>query len=493
VGTSRAYAAYALGLLTLINLLNYTDRNVVFALFEPIKRELVLSDQQLGWLGSAYVIVLSLAALPLGVVGDLKSRRAVIAFGVGLWSAFTALGATVSRFWQLLVCRSLVGVGEAGYGPAAQALLAEFFQGKRRAFALGIYSVGMAFGGVLGIWLGGVLAERYGWRAAFVALGVPGFLLALLASRLREPRRRPPPPIRATVKSWYARGRVRAHEALRLGAPLIWLTLAGAALSGVLDLFDGLPRGLDTAVFSACVSIGIVWTVFRLVPVAVRGTTEATEVAATAFGDFLQAAGTVLRTPTLIWMFVGGALVTFAVNGLIAWAPSFLERTHGLPVAAVGRQFGVWGLAGGALGALFGGRTGDWLLTRWSGGRVVVSGAGFVLGGPVCAALLLIDELRLFVPLLFGTFFLYSWYNGPLSAVILDVVPAAVRASVLGAYVLFSHLAGDAIAPPLIGYLSDRFGLRPAMLLLPTAGAVGGLVILISLSTVGRDMARVKT
>jgi sugar phosphate permease len=272
----------------------------------------------------------------------------------------------------------------------------------------------------------------------------------------------------------------------------MWLTLAGAAFSGALDLFDGLPRGLDTAVFSACVSIGIVWTVWRLVPVAVRGTTEATEVAATAFGDFLQAAGTVLRTPTLIWMFVGGALVTFAVNGLIAWAPSFLERTHGLPVAAVGRQFGVWGLAGGALGALFGGRTGDWLLTRWSGGRVVVSGAGFVLGGPVCAALLLIDELRLFVPLLFGTFFLYSWYNGPLSAVILDVVPAAVRASVLGAYVLFSHLAGDAIAPPLIGYLSDRFGLRPAMLLLPTAGAVGGLVILISLSTVGRDMARVK-
>src|SRR5438552_12393195 len=67
------------------------------------ERELALTDHELGWLGSAYVIVLSLAALPLGVVGDLKSRRAVIAFGVGLWSAFTALGATVSRFWQLTV------------------------------------------------------------------------------------------------------------------------------------------------------------------------------------------------------------------------------------------------------------------------------------------------------------------------------------------------------------------------------------------------------
>src|SRR2546427_803158 len=142
-----AYAAYALGLLTLINLLNYTDRNVIFALFEHVKRELALSDQQLGWLGSAYVVVLSLAALPLGVIGDLRSRRAVIAFGVGLWSAFTALGAAVHRFWQLLVCRSLVGVGEAGYGPAAQALIAEFYQGRRRAFAIGVYSVGMAFGG----------------------------------------------------------------------------------------------------------------------------------------------------------------------------------------------------------------------------------------------------------------------------------------------------------------------------------------------------------
>ena len=481
-----------MGLLTLINLLNYIDRNVVFALFEPIKRELVVSDQQLGWLGSAYVIVLSLAALPLGVIGDLKSRRAVIAFGVGLWSLCTALGATVHRFWQLLFFRSMVGVGEAGYGPAAQALIAEFFTGKRRAFAIGIYSVGMALGGVLGIWLGGVLAERYGWRAAFVALGVPGFILAMLASRLREPQRRAPPSIRVTVEGWYDRGRARLRQALVLGRPLVWLTVTGGLLSSTLEMFRGLPPGLDTAVFAACVSAGIIWTVARLVPVAVRGTTEAGEVAATAVGEFLEACATVLRTPTLIWMFLGGALVTFAVNGLIAWAPSFLERTHGLSVAAVGRQFGVWGLLGGALGGLFGGRVGDWLLGRWTGGRVVVSGAGFVLGGPVCAALLLIDELRLFVPLLLATFFLYSWYNGPLSAVILDVVPPAVRASVIGGYVLFSHLAGDAIAPPLIGYLSDRFGLRPAMLLLPTAGAVGGLVILIALTTVGRDMQRVK-
>src|SRR5256886_11990800 len=82
----------------------------------------------------------------------------------------------------------MVGVGEAGYGPAAQALIAEFYRGRQRAFAIGIYSVGMAFGGVLGIWLGGVLAEHYGWRAAFVVLGVPGFLLAILASDRKSTR-----------------------------------------------------------------------------------------------------------------------------------------------------------------------------------------------------------------------------------------------------------------------------------------------------------------
>src|SRR5205814_2476519 len=169
--TSRAYAAYVLALLTIINLLNYTDRNVIFALFEPIKRELVLSDQQLGWLGSAYVIVLSLAALPLGVVGDLKSRRAVIAFGVGLWSAFTALGATVSRFWQLLVCRSLVGIGEAGYGPAAQALLAEFFRGRGAPFASGSTPLGWPFGAWPGSGSGGGLAGGSGWAARLSPAG----------------------------------------------------------------------------------------------------------------------------------------------------------------------------------------------------------------------------------------------------------------------------------------------------------------------------------
>jgi MFS transporter, Spinster family, sphingosine-1-phosphate transporter len=480
---------YVLGLLTLVNLLNYLDRNVVYAVFEPIKRDLNLTDAQLGWLGSAYIIVLSLAALPLGVIGDLRSRRAVITWGVTIWSAATALGGFVRHFWQLFACRALVGFGEAGYNPASQAIIAQYYKGRRRAFAISVFSVGMALGGVLGIWFGGVIAEEYGWRWAFIWMGIPGLVLAVLASRLRELDRRPPPPIVETLREWWRHG---MRGVTHYVAPLAICAGVGAAIAGVLALFEGIPPLIGTAVFGVAVSIGIAWTVWRLVPLAVRRTTAAGAVAAGALDDFQDAAVLVLRTPTLIWVFFGGAMITFAANGLVAWAAAFMQRTHGLSVARVGAEFGIWALGGGILGALFGGRMADRLQQRWRGGRVLVSGAGFVLGAPVCAALILVEELRWFGPLIMATYFLYTWYNGPLVAVILDVVPAAVQASVLGAYVLFSHLAGDALAPPLIGYLSDRTGsLRTAMLLLPAVGMLGGLVILIGLKTVAGDIGRV--
>jgi MFS family permease len=485
--------------LTLINFFNYADRNVVFAVFESIKHDLRLSDQQLGWIGSAYIIVLSLAALPLGVLGDLRTRRGVIAWGVGVWSLFTSLGGAVRGFWQLFFCRAMVGVGEAGYGSVSQALIAEYYKERQRAFALGIYSVGMALGGVSGVWLGGLLAEVYGWRLAFLWLGVPGFLLAVLASRLREPERRPPTPLATTLRRFTTTGLKRA---VRYAYPLIGLTAVGTIASGVLALIRVIPNEMVVAVFGMFVGVGVAWTVARLVPLALRGTAGAQEVAATAFEEFLEAASVVLRIPTLIWVFLGGALVTFAVNGMIAWAASFMQRVHGFSVSEIGREFGLWALAGGVLGALVGGRLADWLSPRWKGARVAVAGGGFILGAPIVVVLILSPGLQFFVPCVFGTYFFYTWYSGPLSAVIFDVVPAAVRSSVMGAFLLFSHLAGDAVAPPLIGFLSDRFqttwhlppddALRRAMLLLPAVGLVGGIVILFALRTVGRDMSRNK-
>ncbi len=193
------YRWYALGLLAFINFLNYIDRNVIYALFESIKRDLALTDAQLGWLGSAYILVFSVAALPFGVISDLRSRRAVIAWGVTVWSAFTFLSGLVRSYWQLFTCRAAVGIGEAAYGPAAASLVADYFPGPRRAMAMGILASGVSLGGVSGLLLGGWLGGTYGWRVAFMTVGVPGFLCAVLVARLLDPTR---PPARLTFRSF---------------------------------------------------------------------------------------------------------------------------------------------------------------------------------------------------------------------------------------------------------------------------------------------------
>src|SRR3989442_11547932 len=143
-------------------------------------------------------------------------------------------------------------------------------------------------------------------------MGMPAFVLGVLASRLREPMRRAPAPLLATVRGWISRG---VRRAVPYVAPLLLLSAAGAVVGGVLALIAGEPSEIDTAVFGGFIALGLCWTVYRLVPVAIAGTTEAGEGAATAFQDFHQAAATVLPTPTLIWMFIGGTMGTFPGDG----------------------------------------------------------------------------------------------------------------------------------------------------------------------------------
>ena len=121
---------------------------------------------------------------------------------------------------------------------------------------------------------------------------------------------------------------------------------------------------------------------------------------------------------------------------------------------------------------------------------MIVVALGLLLGGPLALWLLTIRDPGLFQAVFAVTFFCLSWYNGPMTAVIFDVVPARISATVAGAYLLFIHLAGDAIALPLVGSLSDRFGLDRAVLLLPAVVIVGGLTVLGAIRTVGRDMHR---
>lgn len=491
-GVPGAYVWYALTLLSLGNLLNYLDRSVIFALFEPIKHDLHVTDTQLGWLGAVFAIVFALGSLVAGVLSDLLPRRLVIAFGLAAWSGFTALGGVARSYWQLFTSRAVVGVTQSSYLPAAQALLADYFPQKGRAQAMGIFWSGLVLGGVLAVWIGGVLASAFGWRGALLLIGLPGVLFAGLLARLRDPWAR----VRVRVakpRPTRRKFELSVRHAVRAVAPLLWSVLLATLVGAILALFEGVPAAVDTATFLVITGVGLVWTVWKWVRVVLRRVAELPSGApADIVDEMLDAAALVLRTPTLIWMFVGGALTSASMNSLVAWSLSFVQRELGLDLAHAGRQIGLVGLAGGVLGSWVGGRLGDALMERWPSGRVIASASGFVIGAPLCVVLLLTHDLALFTALFFAVVFLFTWYNGPIAAVLFDVVPRGVAATVMGAYVFFIHIAGDAVALPVVGFLSDRYGLRAAMLTLPVIGLLGALVLLVSVRTVGRDMARVR-
>lgn len=489
---TRRQAWSALALLAFINMLNYLDRNVIFALFEPIKLELGLTDAQLGWLGSAYILVFSVAALPLGVLSDLKSRKGVIAGGVALWSAFTALGGLVRSYWQLFICRAAVGVGEAAYGPAAASMTADYFPGKDRAIAMGVLAAGIPVGGVLGLLLGGWLEGIYGWRVAFMAVGLPGFACAVLVSRMKDPTRIEEP---LTLRSVWSDLELGVRGFVRQLLPAIVWTLFGLAAAWIASEYYGADSKVDVAVFAVALTIGIaltIWRWVRLVQLNRREETPFTPELEGAVDDLLSAGRRVLATPTLVYVFLSGAMISFGLNGLVGWGPTFMTREFALSSGQAAALLGQWGLLAGVLGALAGGGIADFL-GRWTRrGRVITVAAGLLLGGPIAAYLLTVRDIDTFMPVFAVAFFFLSWYNGPLAAVIFDVVPARVGATVSGAYLLFIHLAGDAIAFPLVGSLSDRFGLRTAALALPLVSTLGGIVMLGALRTITRDMKRAR-
>jgi MFS family permease len=185
-----AYSWYALIVLTLVYVLNFLDRTLIYILFTPIKKEMAFTDLQLGILGaSSFAVFYTLLGVPFGRLADRLVRKNMIAGGLAIWSLFSGLTGFAKGFWSMFFCRLMVGVGEATLGPAALSLLSDYFAPRMRATVQGIYSSGIAIGAGLAFLLGGWLGQAYGWRYAFYFLGFPGLLLAVIVFSLKEQRR----------------------------------------------------------------------------------------------------------------------------------------------------------------------------------------------------------------------------------------------------------------------------------------------------------------
>src|SRR5450759_147257 len=200
-GPGRVYPWYVLGVLVLVYVLNFIDRQIVVILAERIKADLKVTDAQLGFLyGTVFAVFFAVFAIPLGRLADAWDRRRLIAWGTAFWSLMTALSGLARGFGPLALARLGVGAGEASAAPAAYSLLSDWFPREKRGAVLGFFSSGIFIGAGLGLGIGGLIVDRWdaafpagaaplglhGWQAAFLVVGLPGLLLALWVRTLRE-------------------------------------------------------------------------------------------------------------------------------------------------------------------------------------------------------------------------------------------------------------------------------------------------------------------
>ena len=259
-------------LLFFANLLNFFDRTIPAILNEPIRLQWGLDDLQLGVIAAAFTVVYAVAGLPLGRLADRASRKRVLAWGIAVWSGFTAANAWAWSFGSFLVARMGVGVGEASYAPAASSLIGDLFPAERRSRALGLFMLGLPMGLMAAFFTVGPLVAAFGdWRAPFVVAAVPGFAVALLMLLVREPERG------ASERVRPAQAAVARPVATVLGTrTMVWVVLSGitvnfAAYAGNGFLVPMIQRYFGLGLTEAAVVTGFIVGVTGLVGLTAGG------------------------------------------------------------------------------------------------------------------------------------------------------------------------------------------------------------------------------
>ncbi len=255
-----ASPVYLLTVYTAVNAVNWAERQVMPILFPAVRTELGLTDTQLGIIGGiAFSIIYAISSFAFGRAADYGRRTRITALGLLLWSFATAAGGLATGFLSLFAARFFIGLGEASFYPCAMSLLAERSPAERRGRAMGIFGAAAAAGGGIGVALGGLLAESYGWRSVFFTYGGIGLLFLPALFTIHDPSRdrggAPREPMLPALKSLLTDGRL-----LRVWAAGTVMIAAGIGYSTWIPSFFVRERGLDVAdagyVFGASILVG---------------------------------------------------------------------------------------------------------------------------------------------------------------------------------------------------------------------------------------------
>lgn len=482
------YARYVLVVLTIVYVLNFVDRQILSILAEDVKRDLHLTDADIGFLfGTAFGVFYALFGIPLGRLADGWNRVRLMTIGLALWSAMTAFSGLARSGLQLTFARIGVGVGEATASPCAYSLLSDYFPRERRATALAVYSSGIYIGGGLSLFLGGATAEAWnhafpggayglvGWQAAFIAVGLPGLLMAMWVATLREPIRGasdgivtaslPPHPFRDFL-----------GELLTIIPPL---TLIGAARRGARALL----ANIAAAALIALVALWLISTTGSIAQwIAVGGGAYAIFSWATALRS--RDAPTfklIWGTPAFLYVALGYGLIAFASYGISVFAAPYAERILGASKTKIGFFLGGGAAAGGFIGIVLGGRIADHLKQTKPWGRIPVIMVGALGPGVPLIIAFTTPSLPVFYILAFVLQMLASSALGATAATVQDLVLPRMRGTATATFFIATTLIGLALGPYMAGYVSTVSGsLRTGILSLLAAAPISTVLLILA-------------
>jgi MFS family permease len=452
-------ARLSVALLLAINMFTYIDRYILAAVEPEIRRqffpgvesaagasardEMMAAMAKTGSLATAFLVSYMIAAPILSSLAARVNRWLMVGLAVAVWSLATGASGLAGTFAALILARCFVGIGEAGYGPVAPAMIADLYPVEKRGSKLAWFYMAIPVGSALGYLIGGQASGQWGWRSPFFLMVAPGLLLTALCLFMARRQPRPTPaPSRHPEGVSTTEGSSRERRNAPLGARSF------AALRMTL--------------------------------------LQATQVAAKHLRTYLR----ILKTPSYLLNTAAMTAMTFAIGGFSFWMPAYLaDDRHAGSLARVNTLFGGITVVAGITSTLAGGYLGDRLRKRLPGAYFLVSAAGMLLAA--CFILLMTHApfplawLWVFL----AVFFLF-FNTGPSNTALANVVPPALRANAFALNILLIHALGDAISPPILGAVIGKYSWNASLYLVCATMAVAALLWFAGAPYLKRDTDR---
>ena len=462
---ATGYSWYVLSVLVVVYILNFIDRQIISILAVDIKADLGLSDGDMGFLGgAAFAVFYALFGIPLGRLADNWNRVKLLSIGLTLWSAMTAFSGLAYNQLTLTFARMGVGVGEATASPTAYSLISDYFPKRQKATALAIYSSGLYLGGGVSLFIGALIVEAWnnaypaggpiglvGWQAAFLAVGIPGLMLALWVASLREP----------------VRGAMDGVASPSSPAPFSEFGKDLSMIVPPLTLYGAWQRGPAALAinlgFAAAIAAFAWWMIeltgnFPQWSAVALGYYAVFSWACTLRAHDPATFRLIWGTPAFLCTTLGYGLVALAAYALAFWSAPYAEIVLGLPKQELAFILGANGALAGFVGVIIGGRIADALRARNPAGRILM---------------ILFGVIAPIVPIWIGyttangtLFYVMNFLAGMFGAAALgaaaattqDLVLPRMRGTATAAFFLGTTLVGLSFGPYMVGQISDMAG-----------------------------------